>query len=314
MTDPLATKRSIVALLEARNPLFDDVLALATGPGDGRLRQTIARALQKRPEAETFAATLRLWRARETDEFTLSAIDDALTPELAAPRRPRRTEDLPDIGATFRFLSGRLRHRVLNAMPRAGLKTYQLRTAIQRMGTAPPEDVLRRLDELGDALRAVEEAVDFHDETTLFERRIVELVSWLGSCRVLYSKSFPRVSISVDSERRTAYVLATEFLLGTIFRNLWDNSRQAVADPCRITTIVLADGDNVLVRILDSGRGFDAEDAERAFHIQYSSTQRAGRGHMEVNDAVMRLGGTATVQAVPDGSYRVVLSFPRADV
>ena len=55
-----------------------------------------------------------------------------------------------------------------------------------------------------------------------------------------------------------------------------------------------------------------AEDAERAFRLQYSSTQRAGRGHMEVNDAVTRLGGTATVQAEPGEGYRVVLVLPRA--
>lgn len=311
LTDPLAAKRRIIALLDTQDPLFGGLLARAGGPDDGRLRQTIARSLQKRPEVTSFASTLRAWRARETDEFALSALEDILTIDSLPARRPHRMDDLPDVAASFRFLSGRLRHRVLNAMPRAGLKIDQLRAVVQR-SAEPAGEVLQLLDELRSALGAVEAAMDFGEETALFERRVLGLVAWLGSFRTLYLRPYPGMSVRIDADGDGARVSATEFLLQTIFRNLWDNSRQAAEGPCAITTTVHAERDALLVHVVDSGPGFNADDVERAFRLQYSSTRRAGRGHMEVNDAISQLGGTAAVQPVTGAGYRVVLSFPRA--
>lgn len=311
LTDPLAAKRRIIALLDTQDPLFGALLARAGGPDDGRLRQTIARSLQKRPEVASFASTLRAWRARETDEFALSALEDVLTIDSLPTRRPHRMDDLPYVVETFRFLSGRLRHRVRNAMPRAGLKIDQLRTVVQR-SAEPTEEVLQRLDELRSVLAAVEAAVDFGEETALFERRVLDLVSWLGTFRTLYLRSYPHMSISIGTDEGEAWVSAEEFLLETIFRNLWDNSRQGAEDRCAVTTAIRAERDALLVQVVDSGPGFSADDPERAFQLQYSSTRRAGRGHMEVNDAISRLGGTASVRPVAGAGYRVVLSFPRA--
>ncbi|MEO6326251.1 MAG: ATP-binding protein, partial [Thermoanaerobaculia bacterium] len=117
-------------------------------------------------------------------------------------------------------------------------------------------------------------------------------------------------TLRVDTEGGGERIVATNFLLETIFRNLWDNSRQAVDGRCVITVSIHADRDVVTVRVIDNGPGLTAEDAERAFRLQYSSTHRPGRGHMEVNEAVLRLGGTATVQDVSGAGYRVVMSFP----
>jgi signal transduction histidine kinase len=313
LVDPLAARRHLTGLLQAHDALFEKIVERASGPDDGRLRQTIARALQRRPEVRMFTAQLREWRARETDEFTLSAIDDALFVEPSVSRKVRPLTEPEDLAATYRYLSGRLRHRVLNAMPRAGWNVEQVRAALLQSSVAGLESFLRQLDEVADSLRAVQSAVDFEDEATIFERQVIDLPLWLKALAFRYQKSFADVSVRIDGGYQSGRIVATTFLLETIFRNLCDNSRQAVTGRCCIVLSIRVNRRSVTVQVLDNGSGLMPEDAERAFQLQYSSTRRPGRGHMEVNDAIRRLGGTARVKKIAEAGYRVVLSFPRGE-
>jgi signal transduction histidine kinase len=313
LTDPLAARHKLAALLQTRNLLFEKIVERASEPDDSRLRQTIARTLQRRPEARKFSMQLREWHARETDEFTLSAIDDALNVEPSTPRKPRRPTEPEDLAATYRYLSGRLRHRVLNAMPRAGFNIEQVRTALIQSGAPQVERFLRQLDEVTDSLRAVQSAVDFEDEARIFERQAIDLLQWSKELALRYQRSFAEVSIRIDGGEPGGRIIATTFLLETIFLNLWDNSRQVVAGRCCIVLRIRVSRRTVTVQVLDNGPGLVPEDVHRAFQLQYSATRRPGRGHMEVNDAVRRLGGTAKVQKIVGAGYRVVLRLPRGE-
>ena len=95
-----------------------------------------------------------------------------------------------------------------------------------------------------------------------------------------------------------------------VFWNLWKNAQQAVGNPCEITVRVTLRASEAELLFLDNGGGFSQDHAGVAFVEQFSSkgTDR-GRGLLEVQDAIRRLGGTVEL-AVIGGAYRIRMLLP----
>jgi signal transduction histidine kinase len=170
------------------------------------------------------------------------------------------------------------------------------------------------LDELLSTLRRVEALADFEEHACHFDPMGVRLRAWLNDHQVRFSKEFGPVELRTDfsSCGDDVIIYATTFWLDLVFTNLMKNSLEATGFPCRILVRAIADPKRVRLVIIDNGLGLASEDQNRAFTVQYSSkgTDR-GRGHMEIGDAMRRMGGGARVDMVPDHGYRVHLTFRR---
>ncbi len=315
--DPLGAKRIFTGILDGDDPTLRAVLDLASASGDGRVRQVIARVAQKHARRGKVVEALAKWKEIETDEFALSAINDALKEIGGRRQRSRLPAEFPDLSFTFRFLSGRLRHRVLNILPRAGISVGDLREEIKRIGGDDLlNSVLPMLDDMHASLGRLERAVSFEEEDAYFTPARILLPEWLKSYRPKYQAQYGRIGLRLDfgAAHDQALVKASPFLLETVFLNLWNNSKQAIGDDTEVMLSGALQGGRLLVSVIDNGDGFTPSDTERAFRLQYSTKRDAerGRGHMEVDDAMRRLGGDASVRRVPGYGYRVVLTFRRS--
>lgn len=315
--DPLGAKRIFTGILEGDDSTLRTVLDLAAASGDGRVRQVIARVAQKHPRRERVVEALASWKETETDEFALSAIDDALKEIGARRQRSKLPAEFPDLSFTFRFLSGRLRHRVLNILPRAGISVNDLRDEIKRIGGDELlNSVLPMLDDMHASLRRLERAVSFEEEESYFTPVRILLPDWLKTYYPKYQAQYGRIGLRLDfgPAHDQAVVKASPFLLETVFLNLWNNSKQTVEGDTEVMLSGTVQGTHLVVNVVDNGGGFTSSDPELAFRLQYSKKRdpERGRGHMEVDDAMRRLGGEASVRPVPGHGFRVVLTFRRS--
>src|SRR5262249_2109747 len=112
-----------------------------------------------------------------------------------------------------------------------------------------------------------------------------------------------------DPEKR---VLASNYLLETIFWNVWLNAHQAAGSNCAVTVVFEIDGKYLLLKILDNGQGFSKDLKEIAFQQMYSTTRTPGRGRglLEIQDAVERLGGQIGLYEENPSEYRLQIRLP----
>ncbi len=314
--DPLEAKRQFLVVYDGDDTVLHAILALATEPGDGRLRQIVARAVQKRPDKARVMSTLERWRLTETDEFALTAINDVIEGNRTKTRRTKALDEVPDLATTYRYLAGRMRHRVLNILPSTGLSLEDLQRAILQLGDeAQVSHITSLLDHLKVSLLRLQRSMDFAEEEQYFARDTFLLIDWLKEYKQRFQALYGTIDLHLEfgEHESRALVEASHFSLETIFSNLWRNSQQAVCGLCKIKVVCRLNRSNLVLEFIDNGVGYPAQDCERAFHIQYSTKGglARGRGHMEVADAVRRLQGSIEVKQIGHEGYRAVLTIPR---
>jgi len=69
-------------------------------------------------------------------------------------------------------------------------------------------------------------------------------------------------------------VSASDYLLETVFWNIWLNAHQASGATCTITVIFENTGKDLILKILDSGQGFSKDMKEVAFQAMFSTKIR----------------------------------------
>lgn len=317
--DPVETKNRFLQLLANDEPKMLSVLAIATDPEDSRLRQIIARSLVSRQPGDHLRSVLGNWSLIEDDEFAAVAIRDALSTSVPKQTKKRskdkRLADMSELVGTYKYLTSRLRHRLLNSLPEPGMMIKSLRFEIQQ--SAPPQlaaDLLNQLDDLFASLSRLKGAVDFEEDEAFFLPAVVSVPVWLADYRIRFEheRGLINLVVDVDGSSDQFKTMATEYWLETVFRNLWKNSLDAMGDARgAITCFVRSDSQAVTVLIVDDGPGFVAEDHAWAFRYQHSTKDlERGRGSMEVTDAMQRMGGSVALRST-DYGHRVMLSFKR---
>jgi signal transduction histidine kinase len=314
-SDPLAAKKRISSLLEQESDTARSLFGLASANSDSRVRQIIARCLHRHPNADRFSDLLQLWRETETDEFTLLALNEALATAPTRSGRVRKEVDLPDLAHTFRYVSARLRHRILNLLPRCGVCITQISQDLRHLEcTDARSDLVANIGELRSLLQRVERAVDFAEEEAHFAPRQLHIAQWIEMNTGRFISVYGRAVIVADISRckTDPQVWGSDYLLDQVFTNLWLNSVQAVDGRCEITNTIEVDSARVRILIHDNGPGMSAKGADAAFELQYSSKGlNRGRGHLEVSDAMKRMGGDAQIYHDSTLGRRVRLTFPR---
>jgi signal transduction histidine kinase len=286
--------------------------ALAVG-AESRLRQAVARAVQIVGNYGEVMSLLEQWLETETDEFTRAAIEDARMSQRRPDRRKKLLTDLHDVPETHRYLYERLRHRVLNVMPGAGLSVTKLKDIVIDLPSEHQPALLAEIDYLDATFARLQRALDFIEERSRFERAKLDLVEWLEQFRRTYRVQWPAIDVRIIAPSKPVAIEAVPYLLETAFNNLFDNARQAMNERGSITVNLVVRNRGVIIEVTDSGQGLSDAAAKAAFKVPVTTKGRRdrGRGLLEVADAMKRLGGTAEVVRGVAGA-RVVLTFALA--
>jgi hypothetical protein len=238
VSDPRQARLTFCELLDNGDSLVQPLLERISSPGEGRLRQLVANAVRTRPDRARLEAFLWRWLNVEADEFTKGAIIAALEGVDRSALSATPTKPLPhDIVETYRYAAERLCHRVRNALitPDSLLGLLSLRVGVLPLAAARDE-VLVLLTQLRDGFQRVSRVVEFDVSDDYFAWRRVDLVVWIRSMHARYVKDAEAMNLSIGDAlvRDRPTIEGNDFLLETVFSNLWRNAAQAVTGRCEM--------------------------------------------------------------------------------
>jgi signal transduction histidine kinase len=319
--DPRAARAKFVQLLDSGDVRLQAIFEHASAPGEGRIRQMIANVVRERVEKNAMVPQLALWLERETDEFARRAIEYALEGVDFSSHRMDRQHEVgladPSLVRTYRYLASRMRHRLNNSLLGAHGRLVRLRQELRRFeGNGQSSKSLQLLIvQLEESFQKVARHVEFDGDDDFFRIRPIRLLDWLDQNEpaLLVDMGPVRIEVRSIGQAADAVIKGSDyFLLQTIFWNLIANARQAVdGEDCLVTVEASIRGEHVEFIILDNGPGFPASASTVAFQEQHSTKNpNRGRGLLEVQDAVERLGGSAQLFEFRPGDLRILLRFP----
>jgi signal transduction histidine kinase len=313
--DPRNARNVFLEAFDANSSDLPEFLDRLRKPGESRLRQVVANAVRAHPGKKRLVPELLQWRDIETDEFTRRAIAGALAGlDASALQTPKGSppEALPrEIVDAYRYVSERLRHRLRNTMLSAQAQSGRLREAAAN-GAAP--DIQVALAKVNDALLSLGRELEATDvDPKFFQQRSVVLGDWLRQMDQRYTNRYSSVNLTlINADGPENRILASDYLLETIFWNLWLNAHQAAGSNCMVSVVFEIEGDYLLLKILDNGQGFSKDLKDIAFQQMYSTTRTPGRGRglLEIQDAVERLGGLIRLYEENPSEYRLQIRLP----
>lgn len=311
--DPREAKRVFLEAFESNSSGLEGFLARLQRPNEGRLRQVVANAIRTHPEKRRVVSHLFRWRETETDEFTRRAIDGALVDvELTAGRgwtEQQASGGPSEVADVYRYVAGRLRHRLRNTMLAAQAQANRLRKMIPAGVTAEFQTVIAKLDDAMVAMGRELEATDVDPE--FFRQRSVALGDWLKQMNVRYATQYNAIALRLVDDSDGIRVFANDYLLETVFWNVWLNAHQAVGPGCEIFIDFKTKDGHVELQILDNGEGFSSDLKDVVFQQVYSSwSGNRGRGLLEIQDAVEQLGGSIQLYESRPLQYRILIRLP----
>lgn len=323
--DVKAARRQFTLILAESDEFVQAVLELASQPGEGRVRQMIATAARLERFVPKVEQWLRRWLAIESHEFARMAIVTALRPSPSEDLDAQPATDEMPLGFvdTYRFVAGRLCHRVQQSLPTSSTALLRLENLIEKVpDTATRSELTDTLGTLRSAFQRLSHTLEFNIGDGYLDWKPIPLGEWLDKAQSSFRASFGVANLTVigSPQARRTTIRANHFLLETTFGNLWANAVQAASHltptECQIAAeFNLVEQDqgrvvtlNLLLR--DNGPGFPHASLETAFQLPYSTKgESRGRGLLEIADAVRRLQGTIKLVPVAAKDYRVLISF-----
>jgi C4-dicarboxylate-specific signal transduction histidine kinase len=312
--DPNEARRLFLEVFDANSEELRELLTQLRRPNEGRLRQIVANTIRNHSEKQRVIPELLHWRVNETDEFARRAIEAALADvDIRAAPEPANQDALPSrhLADLYRYVSSRLRHRLRNTMLSAQTQANRL-TKLLPTGTSA--DIQTTIAKLNDAMLRIGrdlEATDVDDE--YFRQRSVSLSDWLERLNAQYAATFRPITLQIIKPNAEACrIFGSDYLLETMFWNIWLNAQQAVGDRnCEITIEFLQHGEEVELLINDNGDGFPSDLKDVLFQQVYSTKSPGrGRGMLEIQDAVERLGGDIELYVAREREYRIRVHLP----
>lgn len=311
--DPQKAKEVFLSIFESNSVELVGFLARLSKPNEGRLRQMVANAVRTHPGKRRVVPELVRWRETETDEFTRRAIEGALvdvdtTVQLGTGNR---AISMPgDVVGMYRYVSSRLRHRLRNTMFAAESEASGLK---KLMFSEIPTEIRSTIEKFSQAILILGrelEAIDVDPE--YFRARSIVLAEWIRRWNAQYASRYAAVALElVCTENMQFRVFASDYLLETIFGNIWTNAQQAVGLNCEIRIEFQIAGPEVRLRISDNGEGLPCDLRGIAFEQEFSTKSKGrGRGLLEIQDAVERLFGRVELYEVRSGECRIQIYLP----
>lgn len=311
--DPKAARQLVASLLDGDAQELEDLLTHLAAPDEGRLRQLVANTARQRADREKVVPHLLRWLYNESDEFARSAIEAALEGIDVSQQRHDRSLDPPDLVQTYRYVAGRLCHKVRNALPAPMKYLRRIEDLARQRSESSDSAIVNAVQQLRESLRMMSRLVEFDIEDKYFEWRPVHLVQWLDMAGRKYNTRNEPITVELGhlSGEQEVIIRANDYLLETIFWNLWKNSREAVDGPCRVKVTISIESGRVLLLVTDNGEGLPEKLVGFAFEDRVSTYGNGrGRGLLEVADAVQRLFGRVRVVNLGNGGHRIQISLP----
>jgi signal transduction histidine kinase len=312
--DPKEARKLFLAAFESNSTELHSFFAILARPNEGRLRQLVANALKNHPEKRRIVNELFRWREAETDEFARRAIEGALADVEPRYGREARTEwDIPrpsEVGDVYRYVASRLRHRLGNFMLPAQAQASQLRKLVP---TGLGMDIQTVIAKLNDAMISMGRALEATDvDPDFFRQRSIALADWLRQMNVRYTAQYTAIDVKLlNEDAESVRVFANDYLLETVFWNIWVNAQQATGPHCELIINFKTRDKNVELRILDNGGGFTSDLKDIVFQQVYSTRSSSrGRGLLEIQDAVEQLGGHVELYEARPLEYRILIRLP----
>jgi C4-dicarboxylate-specific signal transduction histidine kinase len=206
------------------------------------------------------------------------------------------------------YVAERLRHRLRNSMLGAQVHASQLRGLVQPEFASDAQDLVAKLNDSMLSLAHELEATEVCPEH--FEERSIVLFDWIKQMNERYAARYRPVRLMIEGHNGF-HITASDYLLEITFWNIWLNAQQAVGVDCQIRIHAVQSGNHIHLLISDNGPGFPAGLAEIAFEERYSLKHaNRGRGLLEIQEAVKRLGGKVHLTETSKNEYRMKLSLP----
>ena len=315
--DPLRARDRFLELMDSGWADADKLLHMLAAPGEGRLRQIIANGVRGLPVKERLIHFLIEWRDKETDEFAARAINSALADlDLTIYKSPQLSSRLADANTidAYRYVSSRISHKLRNALLNPEARFIRLRSAVKRASDPTLRtEILSLVGELSDDLQRIGTIVEFsHFNPKHFDLRVITLDEWLKAMNQRYGAAFTPLRLTIETKGLIPCVYASDYLLETIFWNIWMNAQQAVVEDCAIVVEIKQIGASIEITVFDNGEGFPQHQQDTAFREAYSSSGLTDRGLglLEVQDAAERLHGEVGLIERSPGEYRIRIAFP----
>lgn len=313
--DPKEARRVFLGAFESNSEELHAFLALLDRPNEGRLRQVVANAVRHHPEKRRAVAELFRWRQAETDEFTRRAIEGALSDvDPTAVREGKAQQNITapsDLGDVYRYVADRLRHRLRNTMLSAQAHANRLKKLISADVDADIQTVIAKLNDAMVSMGRELEATDV--DPAYFRLRSIALADWLRQMNSRYTTQYTPIKlVLVNADNEPVRLFANDYLLETVFWNIWLNAHQANGTNCELIIDFNRQGTQLELRISDNGQGFSSDLKDVVFQQVYSSSRSSsrGRGLLEIQDAVERLGGHIRLYESNPSEYRVLIRLP----
>jgi signal transduction histidine kinase len=215
-----------------------------------------------------------------------------------------------DLADTYRYVSDRLRHRLRNTMLSAQAQANRLKKLMTADLGPEVQMIVAKLNDAMVSLGRELEATDV--DPGYFWQRSIALADWLQQLNLRYATQYTPINLRlVNAESPPVRIFASDYLLETIFWNLWLNAHQATGVSCEITVVFQVTERELDLLISDNGGGFPPDLKDIVFQQIYSTKNLGrGRGLLEIQDGVERLGGRVELYEVNPGNYRIRLRLP----
>ena len=312
-TDPRRARDTLCKLLDSNSPHLDRIVQRASSPGDGRVRQLIANTALLRGEQQRFAADFTKWRDLETDEFTRRALEAALRGIQRTRLEPVRHPYLVDPAHVdaYRYIGERLKHQLRNALMDPLGQLIRLNGLVDGITDAASRSALAtQVVILKDTLFQLGRLIEFDSGDGYFHVRTISLKEWLDRFNDEYGRKFQPIHMVIENAQADTRIQATDFLLNTVFWNLWINAQQAIGRECKIVVNLTSSIHHVELLLLDNGDGFPPDISVSGFPDAKPRPGHRGRGLLEIQEAVERLHGEVELVRHSDGKHRIRLRFP----
>jgi len=157
-----------------------------------------------------------------------------------------------------------------------------------------------------------EEGIDIGHEPVLLQRILPGIIS-------AEQGRWPGARFSVDVASGLPTVTAEPTYVEQVVRNLLSNAAKYGGDGVAVRTIVEGSGDEVIVRIVDDGPGFPADEGDRLFELYFRSPRTATRvsgagiGLFVCARLIRAMGGRIWARRPDDGGAEFGFSLQRMD-
>jgi two-component system, cell cycle sensor histidine kinase and response regulator CckA len=145
-------------------------------------------------------------------------------------------------------------------------------------------------------------------------RTVRQLISIYFPGTSMWRSEFKKKSVTIrPSLQPGCFIRGSEGQMFEVIYNLLKNATEAIDSRGEILVGAKTEGDDVVLRITDSGKGISEADKERVFDPFWTSKgfQRAGLGLSGAYGIVKRHGGAIAIESAENAGTTVTVTIPR---